>query len=410
MTTAELELEPATQAEPARTDVAVAAAASLLDLEKIDLTAAALAQFGDWRGAVAEATKKFTGLVLDLSTTTKLNDAISLRHRTVNQPIADARKVAKALKSKLATVSKAVGAEEETAVAAWNAVGELLTPQITARQNTLAEEQAERERIAAELKAHHDAEIAKIHGYVAQAHGLPSDRLAKGIEVVQALAFPEAGDFLPQYEQAKAQTLDALRKLHHDAVNAEAAEALRLENERIAAELAAQRSALEAQAAELLRMRVAATHAIVFAFPEPEPEPEQAPAVVAIEIPEAQPPQQVLKAEPAPVQADATARGVAVNVSPRGSAMGAGQAAAAAPAGETTSEEPDVSPLELINTSDLCNLVGLDLSTHQIIEFGLSSHPTPAGRRGTFWNAADANRLTDAIVQHLLEKKAQRNA
>lgn len=55
-------------------------------------------------------------------------------------------------------------------------------------------------------------------------------------------------------------------------------------------------------------------------------------AAEAARFTEGQPPQQVLKAEPA--MADATDRGTAANVGPRGGAMGAGQAAAAAPVGD----------------------------------------------------------------------------
>jgi hypothetical protein len=77
--------------------VALVAKPESIDLAKVDLTEVALAQFGDWRIDVAAAKKKLTGLVLDLATQSKVDEAKSLRQRTVNTPIAEIRKVSKAL-------------------------------------------------------------------------------------------------------------------------------------------------------------------------------------------------------------------------------------------------------------------------------------------------------------------------
>lgn len=273
--------------EEAAQVAALAPKLASIDLAKVDLTDVALAQFGNWRADVAAAEKKLTGLVLDLATQSKVDEAKSLRHRTVNQPVAEVRKVSKALKSKLASVSKAIGAEEEAAVAAWGKVGELLTPQIEAREAVLAAERAVRAQGEAFRVALHAALIERIRSYVTQATGLPSDRIAKGVTHVEAMTFgDECQDQLAKYQAAHAETLTSLRRLLSEAQASEAAEAQRLENERIAAELAAQRAALEAQAAELKRQteaahaaRVSVTHAAVFSLPEPEPvTPPAAPA------------------------------------------------------------------------------------------------------------------------------------
>ncbi len=269
---AQLDFPPIAEAAPALAVVATAQPATP-DLAKIDLKAVALAQFGDWRTETEAATKKLTGVVLDLTTQSKVDEAKSLRQRTVNTPIAEVRKVSKALKSKLASVSKDIGAEEEAAVAAWTAVGELLTPQIEKREAELAAERAVKAQGEAFRKALHLALIERIKGYVDQATGLPSERIAAGVTFVQGLAFgDECQDFLPQYRTAHAAALATLITMRDDAKAREDAEAQRLENERVAAELAAQKKVLEDQAAELLRQRVAVTHAAVFAFPEPEEE------------------------------------------------------------------------------------------------------------------------------------------
>lgn len=253
---AQLDFPPIAEATPVLAVVA-SAQPTTPDLAKIDLKAVALAQFGDWRTETEAATKKLTGVVLDLTTQSKVDEAKSLRQRTVNTPIAEVRKVSKALKSKLASVSKDIGAEEEAAVAAWTAVGELLTPQIEKREAELAAERAVKAQGEAFRKALHLALIERIKGYVDQANGLPSERIAAGVTFVQGLAFgDECQDFLPQYRSAHAAALATLITMRDDAKAREDAEAQRLENERVAAELAAQRAALEAEAAELKRQAV----------------------------------------------------------------------------------------------------------------------------------------------------------
>ena len=389
---AQLDFPPIAEAAPALAVVATAQPATP-DLAKIDLKAVALAQFGDWRTETEAATKKLTGVVLDLATQSKVDEAKSLRQRTVNTPIAEVRKVSKALKSKLASVSKDIGAEEEAAVAAWTAVGELLTPQIEKREAELAAERAVKAQGEAFRKALHLALIERIKGYVDQATGLPSERIAAGVTFVQGLAFgDECQDFLPQYRTAHAAALATLITMRDDAKAREDAEAQRLENERVAAELAAQKKVLEDQAAELLRQRVAVTHAAVFTFPEPEEE-ARAQQAEASKNTEAQQPQQVLKAEP--VTADATDRGPAVIESPRGGAMGAGQAAAAAPAGEPAT----------LKLGAIGERLGFTL-TEAFVSEVLGIKPSGKDKRAVMFKESDFPRICDALSRHIQKAKA----
>lgn len=263
-------IEPAMAAAPAapRTEVAVAAAAAL-DLTKIDLKDVALAQFGDWRKASGEVAKKVTGLVLDLSTQTKIDNAISLRQRLCNVPRAEARRVSKELKSKLASVSKAIGAEEALVIEAYDAAEKPLSEQIDAAQKKLDDEK-EAKRIAeetrlADLRATVDLVMAKWLNR-AQAEGMTSERIGAGIAALQAVAMPEElADVTAHWTTAKATTVSAMERLQLEAARREEQarlEAQRIENERIAAEQRAQAEALaEAQrklaeqAAEIERQR-----------------------------------------------------------------------------------------------------------------------------------------------------------
>jgi hypothetical protein len=359
------------------------------ELAKIDLTAVALAQFGDWKADQAEAKEKLAGLVLDLSTQSRIDEAKSLRHRTINQPIAEIRKVSKALKSKLASVSKAVGAEEESAVEGWGEVALLITPQIEAREAELAEERAEQERIEGERVAGHISELNLIKAFAANAKGSPAEHIAADIAELEGRTFgDECEDFLVEYQRAQSETLASMRQSLADAQAREAAEAQRLENERIAAELAAQRAALDAQANELKRqaaeVEAARLEAQAAEAKRIQAENDKAAAertsLVNIEV---QPPQQVLKAEPA--MADATDRGEAVIASPSVGSMGAGQAADAAPSLVTTNNAaraaiaeaaPVAEPATLMLGEINVRLSPISLSAAALAELGIHHSAT----------------------------------
>jgi len=256
----EIDTQPETAPAPTPMAAAVATQMNNSELVKVNLTDVALAHFGDWRTQVANATATLTGVQHDLSTPSKIEEAKSLRFRLIGQPRAEVRKVSKALKSKLAGVSKSVGIEEDVAVAAYDEAEKLITPQIEAREQQLADEKAERERIAAERAAAQAACLADIRGYVTRANvpGMTAARVDAGIALLASMSFP-AEQWLDPVALANAQceTLETMRAVHAMLTEREAAaarvEAQRIENERLAAELAAQQRQLDEQQAELDR-------------------------------------------------------------------------------------------------------------------------------------------------------------
>lgn len=108
-------------------------------------------------------------------------------------------------------------------------------------------------------------------------------------------------------------------------------------------------------------------------------------------IHQAQQPQQVLKAEPAPVLADATDRGPAVIESPRGGAMGARQAAAAAPAGETAT----------LKLGTIGERLGFTL-TEAFVSDVLGIKPSGKDKRAVLYRESDFPRICDALSRHVL--------
>lgn len=164
------------------------------------------------------------------------------------------------------------------------------------------------------------------------------------------------------HKQAEANRLEAER----ERIRAE--EAARLEREQAEAQAQAQR---EAQQAEARRLAEASKNT------------------------EAQQPQQVLKAEPAPVLADATDRGPAVIESPRGGAMGAGQAAAAAPAGEPAT----------LKLGAIGERLGFTL-TEAFVSEVLGIKPSGKDKRAVLYRESDFPRICDALSRHVLKAKA----
>jgi hypothetical protein len=248
--------EPETAAP--QSSVATTKAADLA-IEDIDLQKIALAHFDVSNVALQTARQKLTGVVHDLSTATKLAEAKSLRERLINAPLAEARKVNKGLKAKLTAVSKAVGARLESIEAGFAEAEKLITPQIEARDADLAAEKAEREAKEAARVAVHRENIAKLASYVGQAQGKTSAQILTIINGVSGIdTIPEQWEeFAVGAEMQKEQTLEALQALFSSTKTAEdeaaAREAQRIENERVAAELAEKERALAEKQAEIDR-------------------------------------------------------------------------------------------------------------------------------------------------------------
>lgn len=264
-----------------KTELATAAAGAL-DLDKLDLSTLALSKFAPVRKQLADATKTLTGTVHDLSTQAKVDDAKSLRQRLLNAPLADARKVSKGLKSKLKSVSDAVGAELESIEADFTKAATLITPQIEAREKELEAEKAAREAKEAARRQEFEDKVAGIRNYLSLAQGLPSSRIEKGITFLTGMVIgDEWAEFKPIAQKALDETLASLRDLlaktqaaEVDAAERERVKAenerLRAENERIATELQAQRDELKRQQDELAARQAAAA-------PPPEPPKVEAP-------------------------------------------------------------------------------------------------------------------------------------
>ena len=230
--------------------VPAAGPSTAVDLKRVDLQAVALAQFGDWRADVAAARKNLSTLALDLTIPARIADAKTLRQRLINAPRAEARKVATALKSKLTGVSKAVGVEMDAAVAAYDALEPLITPQIDAAEERIeneriAKQRAEDERLQALIDTV-DATMAKWRERC-DADGMTSARVQAGMAALGELPMPaELADVSGHWAAALAATHTYMERRRLALAQAE------LEAEQVKVRAEAQRVAdIQARIAEI---------------------------------------------------------------------------------------------------------------------------------------------------------------
>lgn len=231
-------------------------------LANIDLKEVALSRFGEWRPQALALVRKYDGVAFDCKTTKGMADAVAARME-VREPRYAAQRVAKASKSELATVSKAIGAEEAAVIEMLAKTEEHIDRQIRAEEERKAAEKADRERAEQARVAGHMAGLAVIRKYLTAAQGLPSARIEAGVEALRQMKFGDAQEeFLAEFEATRSETLTAMADLYgitkaqedkdqeREAARAELAAAQhKLENER--RQLEVERSIMLAKIAEL---------------------------------------------------------------------------------------------------------------------------------------------------------------
>ncbi|GAB2712506.1 hypothetical protein [Comamonas sediminis] len=238
--------------------------------------------------------------------------------------------------------------------------------QIKAHEQKLADEKAAKEKAEAERVQKHTDAIATIAGYSDKARGLAVERIEAGITYVRGIDVSAAmfEEFADRAAAEKAATISRLEQMAADRRRVDAAEAQRQENERVAAELAAQQLKLDEQATELARQREALA-------PSPQAAPVAAPAA------------------PAPAPAAAAAR-LATAVMPTPAARAA---AGAAPAAEVHTD----ARVSLVQIKTL--IAPLSIDAAGLEQLGFPHVATDKSKR--LYRACDLPAIREAMVQHL---------
>lgn len=209
--------------------IAAGTAGQPTSLAAVDLKAVALSRFGEWRAGAVALVEKYRGVVFDVATTKGMKEAVAARME-VREPRYAAQNVAKASKSELAAVSKAVGEEEAAIIKFLAETEEHIDRQIRVEEERKALAKAEAERLAAEaaaaevarIKRHREA-IEVIHQYPIHAVGLPAERIEKGVKALQEMVFGEAQEeCLPDYQAARDAALAKMLAMLDDAWKREA--------------------------------------------------------------------------------------------------------------------------------------------------------------------------------------------
>jgi regulator of replication initiation timing len=207
---------------------------------------AALALFSPHEATMLALAEKYRNVAYDLSTPKGLKAAKDARLELREQGRFAIQRLRDKTKDQLNDCKKVVESEATRLIALVEPVENAVHQQITAHEEKLAAEKAERDRIEAERKQKHLDAIAVIASYVDKAQGLPVERVEAGIAYVQAIDVSAEvfEEFAARAAEQKQVTIERLQKMVAELKAAAEAERLRLENEELKRRLeAAQQSA-----------------------------------------------------------------------------------------------------------------------------------------------------------------------
>lgn len=376
----------------------------------------AIVNYSRTEAALATLREKYTGVQYDLTTTAGDKAARAGRLELVTLR-ANLEKKRKELKAPALEFGKKIDSEAARLTTDILALEEPIDKQIKADEKRRDDERRAKEAAeAARCKVHTDA-IAKIAGYVEQAADLSAERIGKGIAYLQGLDLSGFEEFVSEATGTRDRTIAALEVLRAKAVarEEEAArlEAQRIEQERVAAELAEQKRQLEARQAALDAQRqdqdrIAREQAEAKRLVDEQAERDEKSRT---EITPERGLQQVLKAEAA--TPDATDRSTPAIASPSVGSMGAGQPADAGPAGNvvplTRPAAPPADTGARINLSDIKDR----LHPIQITAEGLASLGFPhvaTEKASKLYRANDFGLICAAMVAHIEAVQAKQAA
>ncbi|ADU36187.1 hypothetical protein [Variovorax paradoxus] len=200
---------------------------------------AALALFAPLETEVKTLAERYRDVAFDMSTPKGYKAAKDARLELRESGRFALQRLRDKTKDQLNDCKKVVDGEATRLIELVEPVETVVDDQIKAHEKKLADEKAERDRIEAERKQKHLDAIATIEGYVAKAEGLPIDRIEAGLAYVRDIDVSAEvfADFAVRAAAQKDATIRVLEKLISEARERAAAEALRLENERLQAQL-----------------------------------------------------------------------------------------------------------------------------------------------------------------------------
>ena len=351
-------------------DLATTSAAEV-STQPTSIAQAALAVFSPLESDMEALATRHRNVVFDMSTPKGFKAAKDARLELRESGRFAIQRLRDKTKDQLNDCKKVIDGEAARLIAIVEPVETFVDEQIKVHEKKLADEKAERDRIEAERKQKHTDAIAVIESYVAKAEGLPIVRIEAGLEYVRNInvgadVFEE---FAVRAAAQKDATIRALEKMIADARERAAAEALRLENERLRAQLAEQQS-------------------------------KQAPAPAAAAAPQEQAPEP--QAEPA--------RAAPSVVSYSTSRVTRATDPAPAPvrhfeAGATAANESTGAGAPTLRIGDIAARLGFTLTAEQLRALGIE--PAARERGATLYHEHQFADICDALIHRAAEAKAE---
>lgn len=237
-----------------------------------------LAQFSEAQQTITALASRYQNVVFDVATPKGMREALAARAELRDNGRFFLTRAEKRIKGEVNDLKRVMAEKVEELVAIVQPVEDAVDAQIKAEEQRKAAEKAELARIEGERVAAHQVNLDKLKGYASQAKGQPLEKIERAIEVLAAQEIgPEWQEFAGQAEDLRQSVVSELRGLAE-------LERQRLENERQAALVAAERAALQKEREELEAARRAqaapapAAPVESFAPPAVPPVPESQPA------------------------------------------------------------------------------------------------------------------------------------
>lgn len=227
----------------------------------VSIKDATLARFTATETALRKLAERYSRVAFNVQTPKGLAEAKAARNELREQGRYAVQRIEKVVKDDVNDLKRIMASEAERLIAIVKPVEDAVDAQIKVREEAIAAEKAERERIEAERVARHHTNLTTLRSYVAQGKGKTSDQLTKAAAAVSAIGLdPEAWEeFHDQAVTVRAQVHEELSRMSAEAKVREderaEADRLRAENARILAEQKAEAERVAAERAEIERER-----------------------------------------------------------------------------------------------------------------------------------------------------------
>lgn len=233
----------------------------------ISIREAVLAQFREAEPTIQALADKYRDVAYAVATPKGMKEAVAARADLRDNGRLLLTRTETRIKGEVNDLKRTMADEVERLVGIVKPIEEHVDAQIKAEEKRKADEKAAREKAEADRVAQHRQNLEKLRAYADQAQGQPVEAIERAIAALEDLQFGEEWEeFAGAAALTRDSTVAALRALAQT-------ERTRLENERLAHELAEAKAALAAATAQAAAPAPAAPAPMPVPTPAPTAEP-----------------------------------------------------------------------------------------------------------------------------------------